>query len=369
MSDSDAILEPRLIHMPEFAPGAWLNTGQPLTREQLRGRIVLIDFWDYTCINCLRTLAYLTRWHRRYAGAGLTIVGVHTPEFKFARLQAQVESAVSRLQLPYPVLLDNEYKTWDRFATKAWPTKFLVDGDGYIRFKRQGEGYYREIERALQILLRQRDPGVDLPRLLPPLREEDTPGAVCYRPTPELYAGYQGGGLFGGGLGNPEGYVPQNPVFYDLPETDGRQEGHFYIEGVWRAWPEAIAYVGQEGGKLVLPYRAASVNAVLAPSADIVEVMLDLHQADGEPLVEVWQDGRSLTPANAGADVEITENGRSVLRVTQPRLYEIARNHTVSRHELTMTFRATGLALYAFTFTSCASPDADPDRDDTFQVH
>lgn len=364
----DALLEPRLVRMPEFAPGEWLNCDRPISREQLHGRVVLIDFWDYACVNCLRTLPYLRRWHERYSSRGLTIIGVHSPEFEFARLRAQVEAAVAEHQIEYPILLDNRYETWSRFTNKAWPTKYLVDASGYLRFKRQGEGYYQDTERAIQALLRQRDPDVTLPALLPPLRAEDMPGAVCYRPTPELYAGYQGGGLFGGALGNPEGYVPQNPMFYRLPDWEDREIGQFYVDGVWRAWPEALAYAGQGGGKLALPYQAVTVNAVLSPTADPVETALDLRPTAAEPLIEVRQDGRFLTPTNAGADITFLANGASVVKVTRPRLYQLVRNPGYETRSLELTFRACGLALYAFTFTTCVVSGSSVEGKDKFVI-
>ena len=360
---SGSLLEPRIVRMPEFGSGPWLNTHQTtLAKNQLRDHIVLIDFWDYACVNCLRTLPYLTRWHERYRDEGLIIIGVHAPEFKFGQIQTQIESALREHQITYPILLDNQYETWSRFANKAWPTKYLVDGQGYIRYRRQGEGYYRETEQAIQLLLKQQSPDLTLPDLLPPLRQEDAPGAVCYRPTPELYAGYQGGGLFGGALGNPDGYQPQSPVFYDLPPLETRQEGAFYLAGVWQAWPEALAYAGQSGGQVVLPYRAATVNAVLSPSADVVEVALELRPSPAEPLVFVQQDGRSLDPLIAGADVEFAANGQSYVRVNRPRLYQIVRNPNYAAHELTLTFAAPRLALYAFTFTTCISPAPTDDE-------
>jgi thiol-disulfide isomerase/thioredoxin len=361
------LLDKRIVRMPELAEGVWLGEERPFTRQRLRGQVVLIDFWDYACINCVRTLPYVREWHRRYADKGLTIIGIHTPEFKFAQLQQQVEAAVAEHQIAYPILLDNQYENWSRFTTKAWPTKFLVDTDGYIRFQRQGEGYYQETERVIQLLLRQRDANVSLPDLLPPLRDEDTPGAVCYRPTPELYAGYQGGGLFGGGLGNSEGYVPQNPVFYALPEK--RPMGQFYLEGVWRAWPEALAYAGQEGGRVVLPYSAATVNAVLAPSADTVEMMLDLRPSSADPIVVVRQDGRYLTPLNAGDDIEFDDEGGSFVRVKRARMAQLVKNTRFESHELSLTFQAMGLAIYSFTFTSCIAPQSSADSADTFQVN
>lgn len=356
-----APLQPKIVRMPTLADGEWLNTAVSHTHASLKGQVVLIDFWDYTCINCLRTLPYLVEWHRRYAKHGLQIIGIHAPEFKFAQTKTHIQAAIDRFGLPYPVLLDNDYANWSRFANKAWPTKYLVDAEGYIRYQRQGEGYYQETERVIQRLLRQHNPAVDLPELLPPLRPEDAAGAVCYRPTPEIYAGYQGGGLFGGGLGNLSGYVPDRPIFYDLPEE--RENGRFYLSGVWRAWPEAVAYAGQDGGKLVVSYTAVSINAVLTPSADPVELALNLRPTTATPFVTVEQDGRFLDPLIAGQDVQIGENGRSVLHIDQPRMVELVKNPTYGSHELTLTFHATGLAVYAFSFTSCVTttPNASTD--------
>jgi thiol-disulfide isomerase/thioredoxin len=340
--------------MPDLAPGEWLNTQVPLTKRQLHGQVVLVDFWDYSCLHCIRTFPYLTSWYERYADKGLTIIGVHTPEFGFGRIRTQVEAAAERHGLRYPILLDNEYETWSRFANKAWPSKHLVDAHGYIRLRRQGEGHYLELERAMQILLRQRHDGVTLPDPLRPIRQEDEPGAVCYRPTPELYAGYRGGGLFGGALGNPAGYVPQNPMFYELPES--LEEGQFFLEGAWRAWPEAMAYAGRQGGKILLPYSATGVSAVLSPSADQVEVALALRVTGADPIVVVMQDGRFLDSHSAGQDVRFREDGTSYLEIARPRMYHIVQNMAFGRHELELTFQATGIALYAFTFSSCVAP-------------
>ncbi|MCA9958263.1 MAG: redoxin family protein [Anaerolineales bacterium] len=364
----ESLLQPRLVRMPEFAPGEWLNTPHPLTRTQLRGQIILVDFWDYACVNCLRTLPYLAQWQQRYAEKGLTIIGIHTPEFQFAQIATFVATAVATHHIHYPILLDNQQQNWERYANKAWPTKYLIDQDGYIRLQRQGEGYYQETELAIQTLLRQRDPQVTLPEILPPLRAEDTPGAVCYRPTPELYAGYQGGGLFGGALGNPEGYLPHNPMFYTLPPNEERQAGQFYVDGAWYAWPEALAYAGQTGGRILLPYQAASLNAVLSPTADPVEMRLGLRPSQAEPVIVVKQNGRFLDNLHAGADITFTPQGESIVRVSEPRMYQLIQNPTYAWHELELTFQATGLALYAFTFSTCIAPAAAPNEPNTIQI-
>lgn len=343
-----------MVRMPAFAPGDWLNVAQPLTKEQLRGRITLIDFWDYTCINCIRTLPYVTTWYERYRGHGLTVIGVHAPEFRFARSRTQIEMALAEFGIGYPVLLDNDYQTWNRFAVRAWPTKFLIDAEGYVRYQTQGEGSYRETEQAIQQALHEIDPDADLPRLLDPLRPEDATGAVCYRTTPELHAGYQRGSL-----GNRQGYAAGSPMVYDLPPAPERAEPWFYAGGIWQAGPESFAFAGRNGGQIVTPYSAAGINAVLSPSADPVEIALDLRDPDILPLVEVWLDGQPVMPDVAGADVEYDDGGVSVVLVDRPRMYELVRTRQHESHELGLVFRAHGLALYAFTFERCVKGSAE----------
>lgn len=359
----DHLLLPRTVRMPEFAPGDWLNTNHPLTRETLRGQPLLIDFWDYTCVNCLRTFPYLNAWHPRYHDLGLNMIGIHAPEFKFARSRAQIEAAIKAHNLRYPVLLDNEYANWEQFAVRAWPTKILVDHNGYIRYQVRGEGAYQRTEQAIQAVLRLRDPDVALPQLLEPVRPEDASGAVCYRSTPELYAGYARGAL-----GNPEGYAASGPLVYRLPLEFQRVNGSFYAEGIWQAGPEAFAFAGREAGRIVVPYQAAGVNAVLSPSADPVEVMLNLRPTDAPPLIDVLLDGAFLTPENAGADIEYNDGGVSYIKVDRPRMFELVKQAVHGMHELELIFRAGGLALYAFTFNTCVAHDADADDPHVFEM-
>ncbi len=246
----------QLIRMPDFAPGEWINTPGPLARESLRGRVILVDFWNYTCANCIRSLPYVTSWQSRYADLGLEVIGIHTPEFSFARTRTQVEAAAEEFGICYPVLLDNDHQTWGRYASRAWPARYLIDHEGYISYKQQGDGAYQETEQAIQAALRRRAPNLSLPRLLPPLRWEDASDVVCYRPTSELRAGCEHGAL-----GNPQGYAEGSLVVYEMPLPIQRHEGAFYAAGIWHAERECLAFAGQDGGRITLPYRAAGVSA------------------------------------------------------------------------------------------------------------
>jgi hypothetical protein len=265
------------------------------------------------------------------------VLGIHVPEFPFAKDVRQVQAAARRLGIPYPILLDNEYANWDAFANRYWPTVYLIDAHGYIRAAHSGEGGYEEKESALRALILEMNPNAALPPPVGVLRAEDESGAVCFRTTPELHAGYDRGAL-----GNPEGYAPRGQTrTYELPPH--RQDGFYYAAGVWQAAEHSLALVG-EAGALVLPYHAATGNAVMAPA-------LDLENA--APLtVRVSQDGAPLTPENAGADI-FFEHGQSYVRVDAARSYQLAKNPNAQPHELKLEISQSGLVLYAFSFSTC----------------
>ncbi len=349
-SSHGTLLDPQLVRQPELGIGVWLNTNRPLTNADLAGRVTLVDFWDYSCVNCLRTLPYLRLWHERYAASGLTIIGVHAPEFSFSRRPEFIAAAIRDLGIPYPVLLDNDFNTWTRFANRAWPAKHIADHQGYIRFRRQGEGYYRETELALREMLLLRDPALTFPEPIGALYPDEVTGAVCYRGTPELFAGYESGGLFGSSLGNPQGFLADGEMRYVLPESGEREEGHIYVQGNWRASSENIE-LAEENGRVLVPYRAAGANAVIGADP----------MAPG--IVEVRQDGRALGQDIAGADVFLDDDLRALLPVERPRLYALVRNPEFGYHELELIFHTPGLALYTLTFETCiASADAAMDE-------
>ncbi len=340
------------IHAPELAAGEWLNTPHQIRLADWRGRAVVVDIWDFTCLNCLLTLPYLAAWHRSFRSLPVSFLGIHSPEFAFARDKHQVAAAVRRLGVEYPVLLDNDYRNWEAFANRYWPTLYLIDAQGYLRYQHAGEGAYAEIEATLVGLAVEAarlggQAAGEAPRPIGVLRDEDQPGAVCFRTTPEMHTGYNQGAL-----GNREGYVPRGlPLMYRLPPVSERHEGYFYVEGAWQAGDEWLALAGDQGA-LVLPYRGATANAVLAASADPVELMLDLKP----PVrLELTQDGAPLDGLTAGADVQF-ESGRSFVHVDAPRLYELARNPDGRPHTLQIDAGARGLAVYALTFSTCVTP-------------
>lgn len=329
------------VHAPEFPAGVTWLQGGPLRMADLRGRPVLIDFWDYTCVNCIRTLPYLNEWHRRYGELGLTIVGVHAPEFSFARDAGNVQRALIEHGIKYPVVLDNDYAIWQAYANRYWPAKYLIDGNGYIRGYHHGEGAYRETEEALQALLRESFPEILLPGLMDPVREEDAPGAVCYRVTPELYLGWQRGAYANTNL------VPDRPATYRDPGK--HMDGFAYLHGDWLVSGEYAARPAGASGesRIVVPYMAKDVNLVMHPPA-----------YGGAATIRVEQDGRPLAAEDAGEDVVVAD-GVATVTVDRPRMYRLVRNREIDRHELALTTTSDGVALFAFTFTSCLVPGDD----------
>jgi thiol-disulfide isomerase/thioredoxin len=322
------------VHAPEVGR-TWINAS-PATMRELRGQAVLIDFWDYTCVNCIRTLPYIREWYRRYAGLGLMVIGVHTPEFEFAREPEYVRRAVRQFDLEYPIVLDNDYQIWQAYSNRCWPAKYLVDKDGYVRYYHFGEGSYGETEAAIQSLLREINPQVTLPSLMDVVRPSDRPGARYLPVTPELYLGFSRGRL-----GNQSGYE-ENGV-KDYQAGDNYLPTHAYLEGPWFAGRESIEACPLEKrpSRIVLPYSAAEVNLVMSPPDT------------GTGVLTVSVNGRPLHEDEAGEDIKQL-NDDSEVTVREPRMYRLVRTAAVESKLLEVSTCTPGLEAYAFTFVSCA---------------
>lgn len=323
------------IHAPEVGR-RWINS-PGLTLGQLRGRVALIDFWDYTCVNCIRTLPYVSEWHRKYRSMGLTVIGVHTPEFHFARIFEYVERAARDFGLEYPIVLDNEREVWQAYSNRCWPAKYLVDKNGVVRFYHYGEGAYSETEAAIQKLLRETRADLNLPDLMDFLRDSDKPGARCLPVTPELYLGFSRGRL-----GNESGYA-ENKV------QDYRAGSNFipafpYLDGPWFAGSESIQAcpLDERPSRLAVSYMASEVNLVLSPPPDT------------EGVLGITLDGKPLAAKEAGDSVAWVD-GRSVVIVRDPRMYRLVRSANVESGLIELSTTTPGIDAYAFTFVSCAS--------------
>lgn len=349
----------------------WINS-RPLSLEELRGKVVLLDFWTYSCVNCIRTFPYLKEWDDKYSDYGLVTIGVHTPEFEFEKVKQNVEEAAADHGLEYPIAQDNDYATWNAFFNTAWPAKYLIDQKGDIRYSHLGEGAYAETEQAIRELLV--EGGVDLSLVAPNVSEDPPfdPQAFAADPgrgiTRELYAGYDRNQTlpstaFATLVGNTPSYIMAEEyyhqqdadVFYSDP---GDYLNHFmYLQGQWHNGPESITHARASEefeDYIAIKFYATSVNAVLT-----VEGMPPLTDGSGQGLtrsllagaeVRVTLDGSPLTQAQAGQDVQYDDDGNSFVLVNEPRLYALVELDRFSSHELRLGVKAPDLSLFAFTF-------------------
>lgn len=324
------------VKAPELEGGtAWLNS-KPLKLSQLKTKVVLIDFWEYTCVNCVRTLPYLREWHKRYAKDGLVIIGVHTPEFEFSKIRDNVERAVKSFNIEYPVVLDNNYKIWTAFRNQVWPREYLIDGKGVIRYDHAGEGGYQQTEKMIQTLLRQQNPNLKPPTIMEPVRSTDRPGAVCYLTTPELYAGHARGRF-----GNKE-FEPDRIIDYRDPLR--HEDGLIYLNGQWIAFPHYLRHAQD----------SASLNNYVALKYHALEVYAVMKPEDGDRFkVYVFQDGRPLASKDKGSDISYDPDGKSFVLVNEPRMYNLTKNDKFGTYELRLSSNSGGFGLYAFTFGTC----------------
>jgi thiol-disulfide isomerase/thioredoxin len=312
---------------PQLEGGEWIQRG-PVELAQLRGsHVVLLDFWDYTCVNCIRTLPYVSEWHRRYASNGLVVVGIHAPEFSFARDHANVLEAITRFRLEYPIVLDNNYAIWRAYSNRYWPAKYLIDSQGRLRYYHFGEGLYQETEAQIQKLVSELDPALQFPTPMEPMRDADKPGAVCYRVTPELYLGYARGQF-----GNPAG-VNRDKSF-DYSDPGHYVEGAAYLSGRWFVSEESSRAENSDA-VLMLRYTAMDVNLVMAPGNR--EARVEMLIAEGQ---------------RPGSDVA-AENGRYFITVDRPRMYSLVANPSVVSGSISLKMLDAGVTAYAFTFISC----------------
>ncbi|MGO4593977.1 redoxin domain-containing protein [Leifsonia sp. 2TAF2] len=315
--------------LPSFARATgWLNT-EPLTPEGLRGRVVLVAFWTYTCVNWLRTAPYLRAWHAKYADAGLTVIGVHTPEFGFEHDRANVTARTRALDVEYPVAVDDDYGVWEDFANHYWPAFYLADADGRLRYHHFGEGEYERTEMMIQRLLM--DAGAqDLDLNLVMVDPQGLEVAADWRDlrSPESYLGY----------GQSSGFVSEAADRYDRSERydSGRALplNGWDLTGRWTQARHA-AVLDEAGGRIAFAFHARDVNLVMGPGAD------------GQPIpFRVLLDGRPPGDAH-GTDVDA--DGRGVVD-RQDTLQLIRQGSRIQDAVVELEFDRPGLEAYCFTF-------------------
>jgi thiol-disulfide isomerase/thioredoxin len=316
-------------HLPGFdGATGWLNS-PPLTVADLRGKVVLVDFWTYTCINWLRTLGYVRAWAQKYEDQGLVVVGVHTPEFPFERDIDNVRWAAQDMSVEYPVALDSDYAVWRAFANRYWPAVYIADAEGRIRHHQFGEGGYEECERIVQRLLREagRDGiGDDLVSVAAGGFEAQADWATLE--SPETYLGYEQAQNFA----SPGGAVFDEPRTYVAP--DPLKLNHWALAGDWTIERRA-SVLHQAEGRIAFRFHARDVHLVMGPGARGTSVPFRVL-VDGEP------------PGDAhGLDVD--EHGGGT--VARQRLYQLIRERgSITERTFEITFLARGVEAYVFTF-------------------
>jgi len=316
-------------HLAGFAGATgWLNS-RPLTDVELRGRVVLADFWTYTCINWLRTLPYVRAWAEKYEGRGLVVVGVHTPEFPFEQDVDNVRQAAKDLRVEYPIALDSAYTVWDAFGNRYWPAVYIADADGRIRHHQFGEGGYDECERIIQQLLREAGHegiGDDLVSVAPAGFEAQAD--VTSLGSPETYLGYEQGRSFD----SPGGAELDEPRDYVAP--DRLALNTWGLSGNWTVEGRACV-LNDAGGRIAFRFHARDVNLVLRCRTPGTRVPF-----------RVLVDG-----ARPGADhgLDVDEDGHGTL--VEPRLYQLVRRQgSIADRTFEITFLAPGVEAYVFTF-------------------
>jgi cytochrome c biogenesis protein CcdA/thiol-disulfide isomerase/thioredoxin len=307
----------------------WINS-PPLTADQLKGKVVLIDFWTYSCINCLRTLPYVRAWADKYKDSGLVVIGVHTPEFPFEKDLSNVQKAVHDFGITYPVAMDNNNKIWNAFSNQYWPAHYFIDANGKVRFHHFGEGNYDESERWIQDLLKERNAQQALPAGIVNVQAhgaEAAPDMDDVR-SPETYVGYQRTRHFA----SPGGLNQDGPKLYSIPPQ--LELNQWALAGKWIDQGQ-IAVLASAKGKIAFRFHARDLHLVLGPSVD------------GKPVrFRVTIDGKA-PGENHGVDTN--DNGDGI--VTENRLYQLVRQKgAITDHTFTIEFFNPGVQAFAFTF-------------------
>ena len=304
----------------------YLNTTPEELSKEIEGKVVLYDIWTYSCINCIRTLPFITAWDDKYADQGLLIIGIHSPEFEFEKDIENVQLAVSKYGIQYPVILDNDKETWEAFENRYWPRKYIADHEGYIRYDHIGEGGYKETEKVIQQLLEERQTSLGIQMTsASTLVDIEEFEHTMFR-TPELYFGY----TFAQNrnqLGSEEGFQPGKIVTYS--DNANINLHKFYLTGDWKNHEDSMELISETGTIKVL-YNAKEVNIV----------------TDGNAELEIFLDEIPLNEKYSGKDIPI---GNSLI-VSDPDLYNIISSDDSASHIMEINIKGKGFQMFTFTF-------------------
>ena len=319
---------------------AWLNTvPTTIANETGKGNVVLIDFWTYTCVNCLRTLPFLKEWHDKYADVGLVILGVHAPEFEFEKVLANVERAVDEEGVSWPVALDNDMRTWNAFNNRYWPAKYLIGIDNEVAYSHFGEGAYRETELEIRKVLEAA--GKDVSAI--PIGEVENVqrDQTAYEVTRELYGGYQRNYSVFGAYAHQSEYYDEPDATVEYVDEGVYPPQKFVLNGLWRNEAEAIVHARETADLedyIALRFIGRSANVVIDPP----------EQESFRVYVEL--DDAPLTADQFGDDIKHDVAGRSYFDVTEGKMYRILEVPEFGQHILKLSSNSDNFAIFAFTF-------------------
>ncbi len=300
----------------------WLNT-KPLTSADLKGKVVLYDFWTYSCINCDRAISHVRSWYQRYATDGLVVVGIHSPEFDFEKSPSNVAAAVKRLGVDYPVALDPDMTIWNAFGNNYWPEEWVADRSGHLRYQAIGEGDYTETEDVLRELL-----GVQshAPRAKPTSQGDlGAPPSQSQNITQETYLGLERGAVA----------QPGTMTYPPLPALPPNAAG---LEGSWDGTDQYVQSAAP-GASIELNYMARSANLVMA-----------VAQQSPPIKVVVQLDGQPLPVADRTTQTQVDAQGQTYVLVSTPTLYQLVLSPSLETHTVRLIAEAPGLQAYSFTF-------------------
>ena len=306
----------------------WLNT-KPLNLADLRAKVVLIDFWTYTCINWRRTLPYVSEWASKYKDKGLVVIGVHTPEFTFEHKLQNIKNAIKAMNINYPVAVDSDYEIWKSFQNNYWPALYLIDANGKIRYQKFGEGDYPESELMIQKLLKEASAS-NVPTQTVSLQPGGFEAAADWRnlKSPESYVGYGSTQ----GFASPGGVIADKQVLYTTPGN--LKLNQWALSGEWTIEKERVRLNGKQG-KIIYRFHARDINLIMGPGAKASALKFRVL-IDGNP------------PGKAhGLDIDLNGNGT----VTEPRMYQLIRQQgPIIDHEFQIEFPDPKAEVYDFTF-------------------
>ena len=304
----------------------YLNTSSEELTKKMKDKVILYDIWTYSCINCIRTLPFITSWDEKYSDQGLLIIGIHSPEFEFEKDPQNVKIAIEKYGITYPVVMDNDMKTWKAFENNYWPRKYIADHEGKIRFDHIGEGSYQETEKIIQQLLDERSEAMGFENIsknkLVSIEEFEH---TLFR-TPELYFGYK----FAQNrnqLGSEEGFQPGRIVTYVEPTNT--ELNKFYPIGNWKNHEDSMELTESKGSIKVL-FDAKEVNIVTENNAQL----------------EIFLDGIPLTKEFAGSDIY----SKNKINVSNPGMYNIISSDTSISRIMEIKVEGKGFQVFTFTF-------------------